>query len=524
MRDEFFGRQDRSGKDFDRRERAAFQGRHFPTPVELVLGMVFFRDSFESDLGEFMRRLEGAVRAERDHEVLARLSSSMKEVQHDATATSLARLQDSLVEAESTTGLFVAPYLLRCRYYMAYRGNRDAVLDLACDAVTMVLSNDATGVVERRLFWRALDFLLVAAQLPGFNCLGPGERLNEDADSSIQRLDAFDFDFRPIVRRALAIADDGEEAPARTVEGRDPLSRQKANAGDGDHGTNPGKLVIADVGAEIFPAGTSIAERYRHIAGRRLPLTPARPALEMERELVLEFPHAAPAIQDLLCTFGKRGFASFEPTILVGPPGAGKTRLARRLMEAGGLQNSIIPCGGMSDSAIGGTARKWQSGEPSLPMRMITKFEVASFGIVLDEIDKVGTSRANGQVHDALLVFLEPETASRFFDPYLQAECDLSAVSWIMTANDLDLLPRTLRERSRVVSVPAASSGDLDRLARGILVELLARRGEDIRWAAPFDPLEMQALRDNWQGGSLRVLLRMIEVIIEQRQRPEKWS
>jgi ATP-dependent Lon protease len=142
---------------------------------------------------------------------------------------------------------------------------------------------------------------------------------------------------------------------------------------------------------------------------------------------------------------------------------------------------------------------------------------VAGLGAILDEIEKVGTSRHNGQAHDALLAFLERETASRFHDPYVQAPCDLSYVTWLMTANSLEGLSAPLRDRCRVILFPEPGREHLPNLSRQIISDILAEQGLDARWGTPLDEVETEAVAAAWPGGSLRKLRRLVEAVLMSR-------
>jgi ATP-dependent Lon protease len=182
-----------------------------------------------------------------------------------------------------------------------------------------------------------------------------------------------------------------------------------------------------------------------------------------------------------------------------------------------GMPHDVIPCGGLSDGAFAGTARRWSSGEPSLPSALISPYRSAGPGAVLDEIEKVGVSRQNGNVHDALLSFLERETAYRYHDPYVQAPCDISHISWLMTANSLHGVSRPLRDCCRIVEFPEPRREELPTLSRQILSDMLAKQGSDERWLVPLDGTEMEAILEVWSGGSLRKLRRMLESVLTSR-------
>jgi ATP-dependent Lon protease len=163
---------------------------------------------------------------------------------------------------------------------------------------------------------------------------------------------------------------------------------------------------------------------------------------------------------------------------------------------------------------VGGREGGGPPGAPSLPVALITRYRIAGPGAVLDEIEKVGTSRTNGQAHDALLAFLEHETACRFHDPYVQAPCDLSHITWVMTANSIDGLSAPLRDRCRIIKFPEPDQEHLPALARLIMIDLLAEQGLDHRWAAPLDPREIEAIAQVWSGGSLRKLRSLVEAVL----------
>ena len=92
--------------------------------------------------------------------------------------------------------------------------------------------------------------------------------------------------------------------------------------------------------------------------------------------------------------------------------------------------------------------------------------------VLVDDAEKSGNGRQNGNLTSAMLPFLEAsETGKRFFDPYVQAPCDLSQISYIVTVNDPLLLPKPLRDRLRHLHIPLPGPEDLPALGR-----TLARR------------------------------------------------
>ncbi|OSZ64583.1 AAA family ATPase [Hydrogenophaga sp. IBVHS2] len=174
--------------------------------------------------------------------------------------------------------------------------------------------------------------------------------------------------------------------------------------------------------------------------------------------LTEEFPWAASAIETILGELRvKRQLGALDckvrPTLIAGQPGVGKTRFARRLAGELNLMFRAISIGGMDDSrALLGTSRGWSSGQPSSLLELLLNAQGPSAMVLLDEVDKASDRSVNSApVASALLGLLEAESARRWFDTFLQTECDLSMVSFILTANSLSRLPTPLLSRCQIV-------------------------------------------------------------------------
>lgn len=428
---------------------------------------------------------------------------------------------------------------LRLNLYAAHLGDPTAAARIASWAAGFAVAR-----IGRTAFWPIMVASLAWAERSSIAhpiALSPGPAPRPPgvddvlAETVASRLDDVAAGLAHALETVAVMPEEGAECDTRSFAGLwrrsvatppetrgATVARADAVAGARNAGGGDAIVVVRSIADGKNNAAREMQAEFQGMVGEPLPLVFTRNVQDAYRRLVAEAPHAREIIDVILRDTAGSRTTAWRPTVLVGRPGSGKTRLCLRICQELNVPHRVFGCGGVSDSSFNGTSRQWSTGRASVPLQLVRQHRVANPAIILDELEKVGLGRQNGNLVDGLLTMLEPLNSSNVFDVYLEGEVDLHRVLWLATANDAAALHPALLDRLRVLEMPDPRAEDLLAVLPGVTAAVGERRGLSPQWLAPFDAVELELIADLWPGGSIRRLARVVEAVLDARDDPRR--
>jgi hypothetical protein len=270
-------------------------------------------------------------------------------------------------------------------------------------------------------------------------------------------------------------------------------------------------------GVQVLPSEFKGTGLYKPLAACLTPLALTPDLRSVRDELRAEFPHALTAIDLMLGDLRPGEPLRFRPFLLLGSPGCGKSRIVRRLGDLMGVRLRRFDGAGSSDNSFGGTAKRWTSATPCVPLQAVAEAKLANAVMLIDEVDKSGRGSA-GALTDSLMPFLERETAAAYPDPCFEVEADLSFVNYALTANDDTRLPSPLRDRIRIIRVPSPTVEHIESLAKSIMADLAVELAIPPAFLHDLAPDELAVVAKAWgDNGSVRRLQKIVRGTVTAR-------
>ncbi len=213
-----------------------------------------------------------------------------------------------------------------------------------------------------------------------------------------------------------------------------------------------------------------------------------------------------------------RSVSNKAPIIcLVGPPGVGKTSLAKSIANAMNRKFVKISVGGVNDPAeIIGHRRTYMGANPGRIINALKKCGSNNPVFLIDEVDKM-TKDIKGDPASSLLEVLDPEQNSKFYDNYVEEPYDLSKIMFILTANYIEQIPEELKDRLEIVKLSSYTEYEKLFIAKKHLIKLeLLEYGLDENSIKFSDDIILNIINKYTKEAGVRELKRVISKIVRK--------
>ncbi|MBL8678776.1 MAG: AAA family ATPase [Myxococcales bacterium] len=202
---------------------------------------------------------------------------------------------------------------------------------------------------------------------------------------------------------------------------------------------------------------------------------------------------------------------------LAGPPGTGKTTIARAIAEALGRPFGRVAVGGMHDECeLRGHRMSFHAAAPGRIIEEVARSGAMDPVLLLDEIDKIGTDTSRSP-SAALMEILDPEQHTHFQDNFLSLPYDLSRVLFLCTANEIDKVRGPLRDRLEVIEIEGYSSGEKCAIARAHLLPNIAKELGLTSEPPASDAVLLDLIEGYTREGGVRSLRRALSALLRDR-------
>ncbi len=331
----------RHDRHFQRRLKAAKEGLHLPTEIELLRGMPFLLDDMATDVREFGERLSRRLKYKPQFEV-APLVASLDDLAIDQSVEALRCVMEAMEGANGFSTTSAHDARLRIHFYLASCGDCEAAAVIAGETASIAFT-DVRDYRDFALVPRALAWAVAAKDYGHMRRIGvmgaTRSRVSRDLRSYAAEFET-----------AIRLPERETKQPVDETSSYEVAEdQQKVAEGTARQTSAPkdGLVVFTSIGNDSTSEGKRVVKEFETLLNIALPLPDVPDLAAVRGKLADEFPYAVAVIDEILKRLVGRDHIHVRPTILVGTPGCGKTRLARMLCEELAVPYELVSCGGM---------------------------------------------------------------------------------------------------------------------------------------------------------------------------------